>query len=129
MKKLCTTKSNVAKLPELVALYLDKIGCPALPWEKPEGARPIVVRAGEKGYHPVNPRLNVDHFNSTADNGKPATRQQIHAMLNGSMFGFHCPAADTDEYDAGGNLRATPIDSVELAKADLAHFVGAGKAH
>ena len=96
---------HVLTLPKSVALWADENETPHYPWEKPANAHPITVKAGEIGYWKVNPTLNVDHYNSHADNGKPASRQQIAAMLNGSLFGFHCPAADPATYDENGEMR------------------------
>jgi hypothetical protein len=89
--------ANMAKLPEMVALYQDVMGSPRAPWERPAIAQAILVRAGTIGYWPAPAHIDVDEFN------KGATRQQIMAMLGGSMFGFHCPIADADSYREDGS--------------------------
>lgn len=120
-----SVKDQLTKLPEMVALWADKNGSPQLPWEKPEGAKPIVVKAGVKGYWPVSPRLNPDHFNShSGAGGVPATKQQIAAMLHGSVFGFGIPISDPDEYNEEGVLHPTKINTVQEATKDLVALLG-----
>jgi hypothetical protein len=98
--------ANVAKLPHSVALYADRNNTPYLPWETPRpGAHPIVVKAGEVGYWRVNDMLDVDHYNSDAFHGEPASMKQIAAMLYGSMFGFDAPCADVDSFEDDGTFR------------------------
>jgi len=116
---------NMEFLPEMVALWADENNTPAEPWNKPVKAHPIVVKAGVKGFWPVNPRLDVDHFNSHAGaNGSPATKAQIAAMMYGSMFGFHCPIANPNSFNKDGVLRGSNIDNVTEAQKDVVKFLG-----
>lgn len=69
----------------------------------------ILIRRGRAGYYPADvPDLNaegkrnlVDRMNSEAG----IIKEQEAAMLAGSMFGWHVPAADPDAYDENGVLR------------------------
>lgn len=126
---MTSTFSNMKKLPSTVMIWVDEIGSPYEPWNKPEGAKPVLIKAGETGYYPLKPStlVNPDHYNLTAgDQGQPATKQQIAAMLNGSMFGFHCPAADVDSYDENGEFLVAPKQKVTVMEAakDLVAFLG-----
>ena len=121
-------KDNLNKLPEKVALWADQNNTPYLPWEKPTNAHPIVVQAGDVGFWKVNPDLNVDHFNNHANKGEPATKAQIAAMMEGSVFGFHCPIANPDEYNEDGVLHAAKNQKVTVheAAANIIELVGGG---
>lgn len=125
-------KDNLNKLPEKVALWADQNNTPYLPWEKPANARPIVVQAGDKGYWLAPPRLNVDHFNSQAGkNGEPATKAQIAAMMEGSVFGFHCPIANPDEYNEDGVLHTAKNQKASVSEmaGEVVKLVGGDAAH
>lgn len=65
----------------------------------PDGTPPVIaVKRGEMGYHPIYTRATADDLNA----GRGVTPAQREAMLAGSMFGWHVPAADPSRYDANG---------------------------
>jgi len=122
-----SVKAQLPKLPEMVAVWADQNNTPHEPWNKPANAHPIVVKAGVQGYWEVNPRLDVDHFNSHAGaGGVPATKAQIAAMLHGSVFGFGLPISDPDEYNEEGVLHASPnkSPSVQEAAKEIVSMLG-----
>ena len=53
------------------------------------GAKVLVIRRGEHGYCPTSSILTADQLNRRYG----VTEAQVQAMLCGSMFGWHCPAA------------------------------------
>lgn len=55
------------------------------------GATVLIVR-GEAGYHPVETSLTAEQLNTTLT--QPPTRQQVQAMLVGSLLGWSVPGAD-----------------------------------
>ena len=113
-----SVKENLLKLPEMVAVWADENGTPHEPWNKPANAHPIVVKAGVKGFWAVNPRLDPNHFNSHAGpNGTPATKAQIVAMMNGSVFGFGIPISDPDEYNEDGVLHGSKLKDPSVPEA------------
>ncbi len=78
--------ANIAKLPEL---------CYSVHETDPRQV--IIIKAGEKGYYeayrkatPEDARLTADRLNGQMD----ITKAQEKAMVAGSMFGWHIPAAD-----------------------------------
>lgn len=73
---------NEAKLPFAC--------CVRLPGED----RWVMVKRGEQGYYPLPPAFDAELYNHNC-HVEPA---QMQAMLAGSMFGFHTPAADPDTY-------------------------------
>ena len=68
----------------------------------------IVVQKGESGYYKTNMFSNdrleaqkiVDEYNDKLG----VTKAQAEAMVAGSMFGWHVPAADPKNYDKDGKL-------------------------
>ena len=67
----------------------------------------IKIIRGEKGYEPCvdknnyDPKANREY--ADAENAKlGVNKAQEQAMLSGSMFGWHVPAADPKNYDATG---------------------------
>lgn len=75
----------------------------------PSSGELIMIIKGEKGYqkcgfsigNPIANQRTADDFNLR----HKVTRQQVAAMLGGSMFGWSTPAARTSSYD----LRGQPI--------------------
>lgn len=61
----------------------------------------IAVKRHESGYHPIHTKSNADALNAA----EGVSNAQREAMLAGSLFGWHCRAADPNNYDAAGNLR------------------------
>lgn len=65
----------------------------------------VVLKRGESGYYPQRPEnapwsaANLDILNERLG----VTKGQAEAMKNGSMFGFHTPAANPNNYDDEGN--------------------------
>lgn len=55
---------------------------------------PILITAGERGYHWAPPTLDVDAANTRHG----ITPAQVEAMLVGSMFGWEVPGANPDMY-------------------------------
>lgn len=79
--------ANLAKLPELcyAAVTGEEVLC--------------IIRRGEQGYFhtdfcigKTDPVKFADEMNERLG----VTKAQARAMLNGSMFGWHVPAADPD---------------------------------
>lgn len=79
----------------------------------------IRIKAGEMGYYPVvqpspdmidgNPDAFVDKLNT--EDG--VTKAQRQAMQVGSMFGWHVPAANPENYNADGSFRKDRVAKVE----------------
>ncbi|AYP68164.1 hypothetical protein PQE75_gp032 [Bacillus phage vB_BcoS-136] len=66
----------------------------------------IVIKRGEKGYYPVNPLS--DAYLCDADRNNEllgVTKAQAEAMKMGSMFGWHTPSADPNNYDENGEWK------------------------
>ena len=87
-------KSDTEKLPDL---------CYSL---MPSTSELIIIKQGESGYYhcdystsdaQANRRL-ADKLNGRME----ITKAQEAAMLHGSMFGWHVPAANPDRYDENG---------------------------
>lgn len=68
----------------------------------PSTGETIAIIRGEMGYHPVLTVQTVEQLNATLPN--PPTPQQVEAMLAGSMFGWHVPAALLREGPVAGSL-------------------------
>lgn len=68
----------------------------------PDTGAIVVVKRGEDGYYPLlrNVDLTLDALNAEVG----VTLAQREAMLAGSMFGWHVPAADPDRYTIDGEL-------------------------
>ena len=88
---------NIAKLPQLcyaVNGVTEKV---------------ISIKLGESGYHETSivtsgreeSQRMVDYFNGRLG----VTPAQRDAMYAGSMFGYHVPAANPDNYDENGTLK------------------------
>jgi hypothetical protein len=77
------------KLPEICAARL------------PSDQSPILLHRGVPGYTPWKPSFDVDGYNSR----KGITPAQVEAMLVGSMFGWHVPGADPDNYAEDGGKK------------------------
>lgn len=58
-----------------------------------ETGESIIIRRGHLGYWPA-PGLDVDAFNAL----QKVLPNQLEAMIAGSMFGWHVPGADPDQY-------------------------------
>jgi hypothetical protein len=80
---------NCAKLPPHCATWVESEKCAG------------IITRGESGYYPTKTLMktakDVDRFNSLLG----VTTAQREAMEAGSMFGFHCGAADPDTYKRG----------------------------
>lgn len=75
--------SNFEKLPEWCYVHL------------PTTKEPVIVMRGEDGYRPpAYPGVCVEEINGLLG----VTPEQEEAMLCGSMFGWHTPAADPDTW-------------------------------
>ena len=82
--------ANLAKLPEL---------CYAV---HPTEGKTIILKAGEIGYHDPDYGVQGEEAVNRLNERMGVTRQQRAAMELGSIFGYHCPVADPDGYDATG---------------------------
>ncbi len=68
----------------------------------------IYLERGTKGYRSVNASPNKEENRSLADQmneKKGVTAKQEAAMLAGSLFGYHVPAANPQNYDEAGKLK------------------------
>ncbi len=77
---------------------------------EPSSGDLINVKRGFTGYFPSdwNRPREREHNRMTADlanEGLHVSKAQEAAMCAGSMFGWHCPAADPQNYDDNGLLR------------------------
>lgn len=89
-------EQNLAKLPELayVAVETEDVLC--------------LVKRGEKGYHRTDYKVGkrpADEFAAEMNARLKVTPAQAEAMVNGSMFGWHTPAADVDRVTQMGGHR------------------------
>lgn len=89
---------HLAKLPEVCFGTLNSTG------------ELIILKAGEKGYWPASGYAlggfpTWDELADFLNNRRGASKAQRAAMEAGSMFGFHVPLADVDQYDDDGKLR------------------------
>lgn len=73
-------QKNLEKLPAYCAAILPGYGTP------------IIIVAGERGYHPAPLNLNVEAYNAK----RGITPAQAEAMLVGSMFGWEVPGANPE---------------------------------
>lgn len=75
--------ANFKKLPKFCYVH------------NPSDNGPVRVFRGEDGYHlPLYPDVWVEEVNGLLG----VTVEQEQAMLSGSMFGWHTPAADPDTW-------------------------------
>lgn len=74
-------------------------------------AQVIVIERGCSGFTPLYTLISADELNAQED----VTKAQAEAMYAGSIFGWHVPAADPDNYDENGVLKA------EVAAQAVAH--------
>ena len=98
---------NVFKLPDV---------CFAMVASNEPGKRIVLIRAGERGFYVTEydaPSLEAAEVRVLVDRlnvGMGVTDAQQQAMVAGSAFGFHVPAADPDHpTNTGGTLRT--VDS------------------
>ena len=74
----------------------------------PSDGRLIIITKGESGYTDVNDSNNSSEKNKELADGHNAemgvTKAQAEAMITGSMFGWHTPAADPKNYNEQGTL-------------------------
>ena len=67
----------------------------------------VNIQRGVMGHYLVPKSLiglvDIDKVNE----GMGCSKAQREAMLGGSMFGWHIPAADPDNYDENGKFRRT----------------------
>lgn len=87
---------NLAKLPPKA--WIDNRSGERVPGVD---APVIGLTRGEPGYAPIYTEITADELN-TAQGVTPAQRE---AMFAGSMFGFHVPGADPDQYDETGRFK------------------------
>lgn len=80
-------EEHLAKLPEIAFSELPGRGVI------------VIIKRGESGYYPTQDTYvgrDVDELNASLG----VTPAQAEAMLNGSIFGWHVPAADPEQWDA-----------------------------
>jgi hypothetical protein len=86
------SKTNVKELPEYCWSVLQVTG------------ELVMLKRGESGYIPQNPdnapwgAENVDILNERLG----VTKGMAEAMKNGSMFGFHTPSSNPNNFDDEG---------------------------
>jgi hypothetical protein len=102
LKFLCATaQENIAKLPAECFGVLPSCG------------QIIKIKAGESGYYPLkcqppgwkeepHPYPTVDKLCDELNAADGITRGQRNAMESGSMFGWNCPGANPDNFNADG---------------------------
>jgi hypothetical protein len=74
-------------LPEISYAYEDGVGL-------------VAIKRGERGYHPVPDYPNADKDLAERMNERlGVTPEQAKAMMAGSLFGWHIPAADPATYE------------------------------
>lgn len=64
---------------------------------EPATQKVVIVKRGVKGYYPcpnIPPRQDPQKWADEMNTEDGVTKFQADAMLNGSMWGFHVPAAD-----------------------------------
>lgn len=68
----------------------------------------IMIRQGEQGYYPTDFNFkgkdDMRRLVNKENGALGVTKQQVTAMLAGSMFGWSSPAANPNNYDKDGNL-------------------------
>lgn len=94
-------QTNVSKLPPMCAAYLVA------------DMSPIMIKAGEIGYYPAPPKLDVRSWNER----RGVEPWHVNAMMAGSVFGWEIPAADCDE---PSNRRCDPYKGTPWAKGAVA---------
>ena len=65
--------------------------------------RVILIKKGEANYYPSKESGGGQDRANVLNTRLGVTRAQCEAMLMGSMFGFHTPAANPDNYDEDGS--------------------------
>lgn len=65
----------------------------------------IAIIRGEAGYHPVVTVQTVEQLNASLP--EPPTPEQIEALLVGSIFGWHVPAARLSPTPVAGSVAGT----------------------
>lgn len=84
-----------SKLPHYAAAFHNVTGCP------------IILERGREGFYLLTSGEHPDSFNKRLG----VTPAQREAMICGSMFGFHVPGADPDQWtDAHDQSRDAPAD-------------------
>lgn len=84
-EKIEARRRNLAKLPEVAYAYhpTQEYLC-------------VAIKRGDNGCYPMQTMLTPKELNARAG----VTEDQAQAMLDGSMFGWHVPAADVDAVKA-----------------------------
>ena len=81
----------------------------------------IIIKRGEDGYYPFRRAASAEvaeAFVKRTNETLGVTPAQREAMVSGSMFGWHVPAADPDNYDAEGKpLTQRRRDQIAAARA------------
>lgn len=84
-------EENFKKLPEF---------CYA---EHPVTKQPIRILRGESGYYPpLHKQVDIDEINGLLS----VTYEQQEAMVMGSMFGWHIPAANPETWEKDAKYQA-----------------------
>lgn len=84
----------------------------------------IIIKRGETGYYRTflsddkefNRQL-VDEYNEILG----VSKAQAAAMLAGSMFGWHVPAADPNNYDENGHMKKMPLSEKITVAAEASN--------
>lgn len=84
--------------------WLKHKTAPGLPevsvYKHPITGKPMLIKKGERCYHKCISKFDPDSFNR--DHG--ITPVQAEAMFYGLAFGWHCPAANPENYDEEGRF-------------------------
>lgn len=81
----------------------------------------IIIVRGESGYYKTDWTTNNPEKNRELADGHNSemgvSKAQAAAMLAGSMFGWHVPAANPEMYDEGGNMKHDSLED-KIATAE-----------
>jgi len=86
----------------------------------PSTGETIAILRGETGYHPIVTFLTPEQLNAALL--VPPTADHVQAMLAGSLFGWHVPAADPAHYacakhDGGSSTAMAPLPQYPVVAA------------
>ncbi|AFU88203.1 hypothetical protein CcrColossus_gp333 [Caulobacter phage CcrColossus] len=86
---------NIAALPELAYAVM------------PSSGDTVIIKRGEMGYHDPGYGPQGEAVVKNLNDRMGVTPAQAAAMFNGSLFGWHTPAANPDAYDDSGQFKVS----------------------